>query len=254
MSNSSSLQPEVRDRDRALVQFNHSVWLTLLLALGLIAALLFVFSARTIAAPNETTISQRVQNSVLTSASAVTGTYGEALTVTMLFTVTANTTLTGPVTLTTRFAGVLATPSTQLGFRYVDYQGPTTVTVDTLPLSVVNFVTSTTGTAPNITTLLTWTFNSIVNPNPIAGPSYVYEVAYQVRPAWDGVADSATSLQIPNTGNQTYLTWSPGGASNTKAANSLIVNILKPDLAAPHSTKTAYVSPGVQGGATVAYT
>ena len=250
MSNSSSLQPEVRDRDRALVQFNHSLWLTLLLALGLIAALLFVFSARTIAASNETTISQRVQNSVLTSASAVTGTYGEVLTATMRFTITNSTVLTGPITLTTRFAGV-TTPNNQLGFRFLGYQGPLTAATGTPLLAVSSFLSSTSGVAPNITTILTWTFDTITN---VSGGPYVYEIPYQVRFVGDGIVDTATNATIPSQANQTYITWSPYGVNDRKTPNNVTVNLIKPDLAAPHSTKTAYASPGVQGGATVAYT
>lgn len=247
----SSKQTTARAQVCEPAMFNRPLWLTLLLAASLIAALFFVFSLRTLAAPSETTISQRVQNSLVTSSSAVTGTYGEAVTVTLRFTVTTNTVLTGPITVTTRFAGVNGTPNTQLGFRFLGYQGPVTAAVGTPALAVNTFLSSTVGTAPNITTILTWTFGTISNSS---GGSYVYEIPYQVRFVGDGIPDTATSAVIPNQTNQTYITWSPYGANDRKTPNNVTVNLIKPDLGAPYSTKIAYASPGVQGAATVAYT
>ncbi len=250
MSNFPSSQPAARAQVRALSPFNRSLWLTLLLALGLIAALLFIFSARTIAAPSETTITQRVQNSVLTSGSSLTGTYGEVLTVTMRFTVTNGTILTGPITLTTRFAGVVITPNTQLGFRFLGYQDPVVIAGGAPPLTVTSFTSSTSGVFPNITTILNWSFDTISNSS---GNSYVYELPYQVRFVGDGVADTATNATISGPQNQTSITWAPYTANDRKTANNVTVDLRKPDLSALYSTKTAYV-PNVQGGATVAYT
>ncbi|CAG0929307.1 hypothetical protein TFLX_01243 [Thermoflexales bacterium] len=252
MSNLSSSQPAARAQARALPLFNRSLWLTLLFALGLIAALLFIFSARTIASPSETTISQRFQNSGITGAPATYGTYGEVLTVTMRFTVTNNTVLTGPITITTRFAGVVLTPNNQLGFRFLGYQDPVVVGGGAPPLAVTSFTSSTSGVAPNITTILNWSFDTINN---TSGNSYVYELPYQIRFVGDGIADTAGNAAIPNQGGWTYITWYPYNPTNDrKLANSLTVNLAKPDLSAPaYSSKTAYV-PSVEGGATVAYT
>jgi uncharacterized repeat protein (TIGR01451 family) len=210
------------------------------LALVLIPALLFTFSSRTLAAPSDTAISQRIQNTV-TSGTTITGTYGEILTATMRFTVTAGTMLTGPITITTRFNGY--TPANQLGFRYLSQQGAITAALGT-PVLTTNF-TYTVGS----TTLLTWTFDTIDN---TSGGSYVYEIPYQVDLVWDGTADVATSASIPNVASNTKIVWSPGGVGNTTTANALTVNRLKPDLS--FSTKTARTSPTVQGGATVVYT
>lgn len=245
MSNLSPSHLEVRTQVRTSSLVNRSLWLTLVLALGLIAALFFVFSARTLAVPSETTITQRVQNTGSTSTGTITGTYGEVLTVTMRFTVTTGTVLTGPITLGTRFATF--TPTNQLGFRFLGYQGPITAAAGTPDLPVVNFVSNTVGT----TTYLTWTFDTITN---TSGSSYAYEVPYQARFVWDGVADAGSSAAIPNVANETKIVWSPGGAGNTKSANGLTVNLVKPDLGPTYSTKAFRAVPGVQGGATVVYT
>jgi uncharacterized repeat protein (TIGR01451 family)/fimbrial isopeptide formation D2 family protein len=218
------------------------------LACGLIGALLFAFRSSSIAAPNATTLNQRIQNAAgTTSSTTITGTYGEALTTTMRFTITDGTVMTGPIRLTTRFAGVTGVANTQLGFRFLDYQGPFTAAAGTPPLNLTSFVSSTSGTAPNITTILTWTFDTITN---TSGSSYAYEVPYQVRFVWDGVADSGTSAGIPNLANQTTLSWTGGSA----IANGLTINLVKPDLGSNYSTQVYRVSPGIQGGATVAYT
>ena len=228
------------------------VFAVLVLTLGLIGALLFAFKGSSLAAPSETTLGQRIQNAAgTTSGTNITGTYGEALTVTMRFTVTGGTVLTGPIQLTTRFAGVTGTANNQLGFRFLGYQGPITAATGTPPINFTGFVSSTSGTAPNITTILTWTFDTITN---TSGNSYVYEVPYQVRFVWDGVADTGNSAGIPNPSNQTSLIWSPGGAANTKTANNLTVSLVKPDLGSLYSTQVYRVSPVIQGGATVVYT
>ncbi len=243
----SALSPshlEVRPQVRTLSLINRSLWLTVLLALGLIAALLFAFSARTLAVASETTISQRIQNTGSTSTGTITGTYGEALTVTMRFTITTGTVLTGPITLGTRFATF--TPANQLGFRFLGYQGPITAAEGT-PDLVVNFVSNTVAG----TTYLTWTFDTITN---TSGSSYAYEIPYQARFVWDGVADAQSSAAIPNAAGGTKIVWSPGGASNTKSANNLTVNLVKPDLGPTYSTKAFRAVPGVQGGATAVYT
>jgi uncharacterized repeat protein (TIGR01451 family) len=232
------------------VSFNkiYRVLACLGLVLILIPALLFTFSSRTLAAsklaaPSDTTISQRIQNTV-TSGTTITGTYGEILTATMRFTVTAGTMLTGPITITTRFNGY--TPANQLGFRFLGQQGAiadTTVAPGT-PALATNSFTYTVGN----TTYLTWTFSTIDN---TSGGVYVYEIPYQIDLVWDGTADPA-STNIPNPANNTKIVWSPGGAGNTKTANSLTVNRLKPDLS--FSAKAARATPAVQGGATVVYT
>lgn len=228
------------------------VFAVLVLTLGLIGALLFAFKGSSLAAPSETTLGQRIQNAAgTTSSTNITGTYGEVLTVTMRFTVTNGTVLTGPIQLTTRFPGVTGTANNQLGFRFLSYQGPITAATGTPPINFTGFVSSTSGTAPNITTILTWTLDTITN---TSGNSYVYEVPYQVRFVWDGVADSGNSAGIPNPSNQTSLIWSPGGAPNTKTANNLTVNLVKPDLGSTYSNQVYRVSPGIQGGATVVYT
>jgi uncharacterized repeat protein (TIGR01451 family)/fimbrial isopeptide formation D2 family protein len=167
----------------------------------------------------------------------------------MRFTITNSTVLTGPITLTTRFAGVVVTPNNQLGFRFLGYQGPLTVAGGTPPLAVSNFLSSTSGVVPNITTILTWTFDTITN---TSGNSYVYELPYQIRFVGDGILDTGNNATIQ--GSQTYITWAPYTASDKKTANNVTVDLRKPNLSAPYSTKTASALPGVQGGATVAYT
>src|SRR3989304_4807030 len=112
-------------------------------AVVLIAALLFAFNRTSLAASTETTISQRIQNTVLTSNTTVTGTYGEILTATIRFTVTNNTVLTGPVLLSARFPGVAAAPNSQLGFRFHGYQNPIAVGGGTPVLIPTGFVSTT---------------------------------------------------------------------------------------------------------------
>jgi fimbrial isopeptide formation D2 family protein/uncharacterized repeat protein (TIGR01451 family) len=251
MSNISPKQAEARVQVCAQVcapidapsLFNRSLWLTLLLATGLIAALFFVFSLRASAAPIDTRISQRIQNS-LTSGSAVTATYGEALTVTMRFTVTAGTYLTGPITVSTRFAG-WTTPNNQYGYRFLGYQGPLTAAVGTPDLTGVNFVSNTVGS----TTYLTWTFNAIDN-SAGASPA-VYEIPYQVRLVWDGTTDTGGSTAIPNSGSTT-IAWTGSGS---QSATALAVTPVKPNLTPPaNASKTYRLVAGPAGETLVVYT
>ena len=198
------------------------------------------------AATSGITISQRIQNAVFTSASAITGTYGESLTRTLRFTVTADTILTGPVQLTTTFPGVLETSNDQLGFRLLSRQNPITISAGTPALIPTDFVSFTSGTAPNITTVITWTFGGITNTSSI---TYVYEAAYQIRLVWDGVADLPFVTQtLPSA----VMSWNPYTGNDKKTANTLIVTPLKPDLS--YSTLTSRLVPAMQSGARVVYT
>jgi uncharacterized repeat protein (TIGR01451 family)/fimbrial isopeptide formation D2 family protein len=210
----------------------------------LTVTLLLLNAPRLFALPSETTISQRIQNSVLTSGSAVTATYGEALTVTMRFTVTAGTYLTGPITVTTRFAG-WTTPNATYGYRFLGYQGPMTVSEGTPDLTGVNFVSNTTAGI----TYLTWTFNAIDNTSS-AVPA-VYEIPYQVRLVWDGIPDTGGTTAIPSTANTTTIAW-PGGGGSPKTANNLAVTRIVPNLSAAYSTKN--YGGAIQSGGTVVYT
>ncbi len=244
MSNTSALHTEPIRLQSGPALTNRSLWFSLLLALLLIAVLLFAFNAPTIAAPIDTTIGQRIQNSALTSGSTVTATYGEVLSVTMRFTVTAGTFLPGPITVTTRFAG-WTTPNNQYGYRFLGYQGPMTVATGSPDLTGVNFVSNTIAG----TTYLTWTFNTIDNSAGLT--SAVYEIPYQVRLVWDGIADTGGSTAIPNPANTTAIAWTGGGGS-PKTANNLTVFFRRPDLS--YSTKVYRAIPDVRGGATVVYT
>ena len=244
-------QSVIATRPQEIVRsrWQHSGRLLLSLGLSLIMVwtLLFAFSRRTLAAPSETTLTQRAQNSALVTGSTITGTYGELLTVTLRFTVTANTVLTGPVRLTTQFPGVTTTANNQLGFRFISYTNPITISGVT-PLTLTDFMSKTSGAAP-YTTVITWTFDGITN---TSGISSVYEVTYQVRYVWDGFTDSTTNVVIAGNSNLTSLVWGPGGTPNTKqATNALTINLRKPTLA---PTKIYRLVPAMQGGATVVYT
>ena len=210
----------------------------------LTVTLLLLNAPRLLAAPSGTTISQRIQNSVLTSGSSVTATYGEALTATMRFTVTAGTYLTGPVTVTTRFFG-WTIPNATYGYRFLGYQGPLTVAVGSPDLTGVSFVSNTTAGI----TYLTWTFNAIDNSSNAVDA--VYEIPYQVRLVWDGVPDTGGTTAIPSTANTTTIAW-PGGGGSPKTANNLTVTYIRPNLSAAYSTKN--YGGAIQSGGTVVYT
>lgn len=228
----------------AAISRTQRLGLTLGLTVALVAMILLVLGvAPLLAAPGDTRISQRIQNSMLTTGTSVTATYGEALTVTMRFTVTAGTYLTGPITVATRFSGWSA-PNAVYGYRFLGYQGPLTVAAGTPDLTGVNFVSNTIGA----TTYLTWTFDAIDNAS--GASAAVYELPYQVRLVWDGVRDTGGTTNIPNTGNTT-IAWTGAGS---QTANALTVTPVKPNLAPPNARKTYTFLAGPSGETLVVYT
>ena len=209
-------------------------------------------------AASETRLSQCIQNSwgsrSCSSSSPVTGTYGELFTVTLRFTITADTVLTGPVSLQAGFNSITTTAaySNRLGLRFLGYQGPYTSTDGTPPLTVTVFSSDPTrliGGRPS--TYLTWTFDTITNPTG-SGITYTYELSYQVSLAWDGQKDidvSALILGSPDT----KLIWQGGGTPSPQPPGPLTVNLQRPNLDAPYSTKTSARPSGLYGGAPIIY-
>ena len=204
----------------------------------LVAAWLVFSAPRLLALPSETTISQSVQTATQVGNNSY-ATYGEVVTVTLRFTITTGTVLTGPVEIGTRFTA----PVTQLGLRFLGYQNPSGAGGTEPVLVPTSFVSPTVGN----TTYLTWTFGTITN---TSGVPYVYEIPYQVRFGWRGVEDAQTYIDI--LGTNTFIRWSPYTASDRKTAANLRIYRAIPNLNAPYSTKI--VGGAIQGGGMVVYT
>jgi uncharacterized repeat protein (TIGR01451 family)/fimbrial isopeptide formation D2 family protein len=229
-----------RSLDAAPQRRSGSVHLLIALGMSLIflAAVLVLCAPRLLALPSETTISQRAQTATQTGATSLSTTYGEIVTVTLRFTITTGTSLTGPVEIGTRFTA----PGSQLGLRFLGYQGPTGIGAEP-PLIPTSFTSPTIGT----TTYLTWTFDTITN---TSGGSYVYELPYQVRFGWNGALDTQTNVAIP--GTNTFIRWWPYTVNDRKTASNLTINRIIPNLSATYSTKTA--GGAIQSGGTMVYT
>lgn len=213
--------------------------ITLGIALAFLAILLSISAPQLLALPSETLISQRAQTETQAGNTSVSATYGEIVTVTLRFTITTGTVLTGPVEVATRFTA----PGGQLGLRFLGYQGPIGAGGSEPALVPTSFVSPTVGN----TTYLTWTFGTITN---MSGSPYVYEIPYQVRFGWNGTLDAQTNVQIA--GANTYIRWSPYTANDRKTAANLTINRVIPNLNPPYSTKT--VAGAIQSNGTVVYT